>query len=102
MLHAGTQADVEVMTTRAAYLLSLMPEKPKPDLSKILLSPMPGLLAEVAAKLGQEVKVGEKLAVIQAMKMENTLKAERDGVVAEVLAKAGESLAVDQAILRFE
>jgi len=102
VLHWGTQADVEVMTARAAHLLSLMPAKPKPDLSKFLLSPMPGLLAEIAVKQGQEIKAGEKLAVIEAMKMENTLKAERDGVVAEVLAKAGESLAVDQAILRFE
>ncbi|HXX86403.1 MAG TPA: acetyl-CoA carboxylase biotin carboxylase subunit [Casimicrobiaceae bacterium] len=102
LLHWGTQADVEVLTARAAQLLSLMPEKPKPDLSKLLLSPMPGLLSEIAVKPGQEIKAGEKLAVIEAMKMENTLKAERDGVVAEVLAKAGESLAVDQAILRFE
>jgi propionyl-CoA carboxylase alpha chain len=102
VLHWGTQADVEVMTARAAQLLSLMPAKPKPDLSKFLLSPMPGLLTEIAVKPGQEVKAGEKLAVIEAMKMENTLKAERDSVVAEVLAKAGESLAVDQAILRFE
>ena len=102
ILHRGTQADVEVLTARAAQLLSLMPEKPKPDRSKLLLSPMPGLLAEIAVKPGQEIKAGEKLAVIEAMKMENTLKAERDGVVAEVLAKAGESLAVDQAILRFE
>jgi len=102
VLHWGTQADVEVMTARAAHLLSLMPAKPKPDLSKFLLSPMPGLLAEIAVKPGQEVKAGEKLAVIEAMKMENTLKAERDAVVAEVLAKPGESLAVDKAILRFE
>jgi propionyl-CoA carboxylase alpha chain len=102
ILHWGTQADVEVMTARAAHLLSLMPEKPKPDLSKLLLSPMPGLLTEIAVKPGQEVKPGEKLAVIEAMKMENILKAEQDGVVAEVLAKSGESLAVDQAILRFE
>jgi propionyl-CoA carboxylase alpha chain len=102
VLHWGTQADAEVLTARAAQLLSLMPEKPKPDLSKLLLSPMPGLLTEISVKPGQEIKAGEKLAVIEAMKMENTLKAERDGVVAEVLAKAGESLAVDQAILRFE
>ena len=63
---------------------------------------MPGLLAEVAVKAGQEVKAGERLVVIEAMKMQNMLKAERDCVVAEVLAKPGESLAVDQAILRFE
>ena len=90
------------MVARAAELLRVMPFKPPADMSKFLLSPMPGLLAEIAVKQGQEIKAGEKLAVIEAMKMENTLKAERDGVVAEVLAKAGESLAVDQAILRFE
>jgi propionyl-CoA carboxylase alpha chain len=102
IFHGGTQADAVVMTTRAAELLALMPEKPAPDLSKLLLSPMPGLLAEVAVKPGQEVKAGEKLAVIEAMKMENILKAGSDCVVAEVLAKQGDSLAVDQPILRFK
>jgi propionyl-CoA carboxylase alpha chain len=62
---------------------------------------MPGLLTEIGLKPGQEVKAGEKLAVIEAMKMENILKADRDCVVAEVLAKQGESLAVDQPIVRF-
>jgi propionyl-CoA carboxylase alpha chain len=78
-----------------------MPEKPAPDLSKFLLSPMPGLVAELAVQPGQEVKAGEKLAVIEAMKMENILKADCDCVVAEVLAKQGDSIAVDQPILRF-
>ncbi|HSD60768.1 MAG TPA: acetyl/propionyl/methylcrotonyl-CoA carboxylase subunit alpha [Burkholderiales bacterium] len=100
--HWGTQADVMVMTAQAADLLSRMPEKPKPDFSKYLLSPMPGLLTDVAVKAGQEIKAGEKLAVIEAMKMENILKAEQDGVVANVLAKPGESLAVDQPILEFK
>ncbi|MBI4289998.1 MAG: acetyl/propionyl/methylcrotonyl-CoA carboxylase subunit alpha [Betaproteobacteria bacterium] len=99
--HWGTQADVWVLTSRDAELLSLMPEKPAPDLSKFLLSPMPGLLTEVAVKPGQQVKAGEKLAVIEAMKMENILKAERDCVVAEVLARQGDSLAVDQPIIKF-
>ena len=99
--HCGTQADLMVMTARDAHLLSLMPVKPAPDLSEFLLSPMPGLLAEIAVQVGQEVKAGEKLAVIEAMKMENILKAERDCAVAEVLAKQGDSLAVDQPILRF-
>jgi len=102
VLHWGAQAEIEVLTARSAELLALMPDKPKPDLSKLLLSPMPGLLTEIAVKPGQEVKAGEKLATIEAMKMENSLKAERDGVVAEVLAKKGDSLTVDQAILRFE
>jgi propionyl-CoA carboxylase alpha chain len=99
--HWGTQADMMVMTGRAAELLSLMPDKPKPDLSKFLLSPMPGLLTDMPLKVGQEVKAGEKLAAIEAMKMENILKADQDCVVAEVLAKKGDSLAVDQPIVRF-
>jgi propionyl-CoA carboxylase alpha chain len=100
--HWGAQVDAIVMTANAAHMLSLMPEKVKPDLSKFLLSPMPGLLSELALKPGQEVKAGEKLAVIEAMKMENILKADHDCVVAELLARQGESLAVDQPIVRFE
>jgi propionyl-CoA carboxylase alpha chain len=101
VFHWGTQAEFMVVNDRAARLLSLMPEKPKPDLSKFLLSPMPGLLTDVPVKPGQEVKAGEKLAVIEAMKMENILKAENDCVVAEVMATQGDSLSVDQPILRF-
>jgi propionyl-CoA carboxylase alpha chain len=74
----------------------------KPDLSKFLLSPMPGLLREVAVEAGQAVAAGEKLAVIEAMKMENVLKAERDCKVKKVVAIAGESLSVDQVIIEFE
>ena len=99
--HWGTQADMMVVSARAAHLLSLMPDKPAPDLSRFLLSPMPGLLTEVPVRVGQEVKAGEKLAAIEAMKMENILKAERDCTVAEVMAKRGDNLAVDQPILRF-
>ena len=102
VIHWGTQVDVEVLTARHAHLLSLMPEKPKPDLSRFLLSPMPGLLTELCVKVGQEVKAGEKLAVIEAMKMENVLRAEQDAVVKEVRAAQGESLAVDQAIIEFQ
>ena len=90
-----------MLTARAAHLLSLMPEKVKPDQSRLLLSPMPGLLTELAVKAGQEVKAGEKLAVIEAMKMENVLRAEVDGVIRDVLAAQGDSLAVDQPILEF-
>jgi propionyl-CoA carboxylase alpha chain len=99
--HRGTRVDAEVMSPRAAELLARMPFKSAPDLSRFLLSPMPGLLREVAVKPGQAVKAGERLAVIEAMKMENILRAERDGVVAKVSAQAGESLAVDQVILEF-
>jgi propionyl-CoA carboxylase alpha chain len=101
LTHRGTQVDLQVMPRRAAELLKLMPRKVPPDLSKFLLSPMPGLLAEVMVKPGQEVKAGERLVVIEAMKMQNVLVAERDSVVAELLAAAGESVAVDQALLRF-
>jgi propionyl-CoA carboxylase alpha chain len=91
-----------VMSARAAELLALMPEKQAPDLSKFLMSPMPGLLREVAVKVGQEVKAGEKLAVIEAMKMENILKADQDCKVKKISAAAGESLTVDQIIIEFE
>ena len=102
LFHWGTQADLTVLRARAAELLALMPEKQAPDMSKFLLSPMPGLLREIAVKVGQEVKAGEKLAVIEAMKMENILKAEQDGKVKKVSAAAGESLSVDQIIIEFE
>ena len=100
--HNGVICKATVMTTRAAELLALMPVKAAPDLSKFLLSPMPGLLREVAVKVGQEVKAGEKLAVIEAMKMENILKADQDCKVKKVEAAAGESLSVDQVIIEFE
>lgn len=102
LFHWGTQADVHVLTGRAADLLAKMPYKEPPDMSKFLLSPMPGLLTQLMVEPGQRVSAGERLAAIEAMKMENVLKAQNDGVVAEVLAQPGESLAVDQAIIRFE
>ncbi len=102
VLHRGSQFDAWVLTPGAASLHRLMPEKKVPDLSGFLLSPMPGLLTRVSVAVGQEVKEGEELAVVEAMKMENTLRAERDGIVAQVLAAPGDSLAVDQAILEFE
>ena len=79
-----------------------MPVKEAPDLSKYLLSPMPGLLREVAVAVGQAVKAGERLVVIEAMKMENILRAERDGIVKAIHAEPGASLAVDEIILEFE
>lgn len=102
LFHWGTRADFMVMSARAAELLSLMPEKLPPDLSKFLMSPMPGLLREVSVKVGQDVKAGEKLAIIEAMKMENILKAEQDCKVKKIAAAAGESLSVDQIIIEFE
>jgi len=100
--HNGLAIEAMVLTPRAAELAKLMPWKAPPDTSKFLLSPMPGLLVDVAVQPGQSVKAGERLAVVEAMKMENVLTAARDGTVAELLAARGESLAVDQAILRFE
>lgn len=100
--HNGACIHATVMTPRGAALFKLMPYKAPPDSSKFLLSPMPGLLVDVSVQVGQRVRVGERLAAIEAMKMENILSAVHDGVVAEVLAKTGESLSVDQAILRFE
>ncbi|MBL8303917.1 MAG: acetyl/propionyl-CoA carboxylase subunit alpha, partial [Ideonella sp.] len=98
----GTQLVARVMSPFAAQMQALMPFKAPPDLSRFLLSPMPGLLVDVAVKPGQKVLAGEKLAVIEAMKMENILVATQDAVVAEVKAAKGESLAVDQVILAFE
>jgi len=99
--HNGAQIETLVLLPRAAQLLRHMPHKPPPDLSRFLLSPMPGLLVDVAVQPGQKVTAGERLAVIEAMKMENILLASSDGTVAEVLAKKGESLSVDQPILSF-
>ncbi|MEG0558457.1 MAG: biotin/lipoyl-containing protein, partial [Comamonas sp.] len=102
VIHNGTQADVLVLSPKGAELHRLMPYKAPPDLSKFLLSPMPGLLVDVAVQPGQKVQAGEKLAVIEAMKMENILFAAQDGVVSKVSASKGDSLAVDDIILEFE
>ena len=100
--HNGLRIDAQVMSARAAELLRLMPFKAPADMSRFLLSPMPGLLVDVAVQPGQTVQAGQRLAVIEAMKMENILVAARDGTVAKLLAGKGESLAVDQPILEFE
>ena len=97
----GGQAEALVLTPRQAELYALMPVKAAPDTSKFLLSPMPGLLASVAVQEGQEIKAGETLAVVEAMKMENVLRATRDGTVKVLHAKAGDSLRVDQKIIEF-
>ncbi|HZH26220.1 MAG TPA: acetyl/propionyl/methylcrotonyl-CoA carboxylase subunit alpha [Azospirillaceae bacterium] len=101
LFHAGAILGVEVLTPNAAKLADLMPVKVPPDLSKFLLSPMPGLLVSVAVKPGDEVKAGQELAVVEAMKMENILRADADGVVSKVHANPGDSLAVDQPIVEF-
>jgi propionyl-CoA carboxylase alpha chain len=100
--HGGSQADVKVVTPRVAELMRHMPVKAEPDLSGFLLSPMPGLLVSVAVEEGQQVAAGEELAVIEAMKMENTLLATRDCVVSAINYQPGDSLAVDDRIMEFE
>jgi propionyl-CoA carboxylase alpha chain len=99
--HNGTQIDALVLSPRAADLHKLMPHKSPPDMSRFVLSPMPGLLVDVAVQVGQRVQAGERVAVIEAMKMENVLFAVADGVVGKVLATKGESLSVDQPIVEF-
>ena len=99
--HNGTRMDLMVISRRMAELHALMPFKAPPDMSKYVLSPMPGLLVDVAVQVGQMVQAGERVAVIEAMKMENVLFASADGVVGKILANQGESLVVDQAIVEF-
>ncbi|MGH6798717.1 MAG: biotin/lipoyl-containing protein, partial [Roseiarcus sp.] len=101
LTYRGMTLPMTVLPPHAAALLAQMPVKAAPDLSRYLLSPMPGLLVSVAVAEGQDIKAGEELVVVEAMKMENVLRAERDGRVAKVRAKAGDSLAVDQVILEF-
>jgi len=102
VVHQGARLDAMVLTPRAAQLHALMPYKAPPDMSRFVLSPMPGLLVDIAVQPGQKVQAGERVAVIEAMKMENVLFAAADGVVGKVLATKGESLAVDQPIVEFE
>jgi propionyl-CoA carboxylase alpha chain len=97
----GLSLKATVLTPRHAELDRLMPAKLPPDTSKLLLCPMPGLVVSIAVTEGQEVKAGETLAVVEAMKMENVLRAERDATVATINAKPGESLAVDAVIMQF-
>ena len=102
LVHGGVVRRAQVLPPRAAELLLTMPEKPPADSSRLVLSPMPGLLTLVVVDEGQDVKAGEPLVVVEAMKMENVLRAERDGRIGKLRAKAGDSLAVDQVILELE
>ena len=87
---------------RQAELAKLMPEKLPPDTSKMLLCPMPGLVVKIDVEVGQEVQEGQALCTIEAMKMENILRAEKKGTVAKINAGPGDSLAVDEVIIEFE
>ncbi len=98
----GAQYACMVLSPFGSEMQQRMPIKALPDTSKMLLSPMPGLLTQLTVKVGEKVVAGQKLAAIEAMKMENTLLAAQDGIVAELLVKQGDSLSVDQLIMRFE
>jgi propionyl-CoA carboxylase alpha chain len=99
--HHGVTAVAHVFTETEAAAARLMPEKTSFDAGKAVRCPMPGLIVSIAVAVGQEVKAGEALAVVEAMKMENVLRAERDGTVAKIHAKPGDSMAVDAVILEF-
>jgi propionyl-CoA carboxylase alpha chain len=98
----GAHFECMVLSPLGAELQRRMPVKLPPDTSKLVMSPMPGLLTKIAVNVGETVTAGQKLASIEAMKMENTITALQDGVISEVCAKEGDSLAVDQLIMRFE
>ncbi len=101
LIRGGRILDVMVLTAHQAHLQKFMLSKKVADMSDYLLSPMPGLLVSVAVEEGQDIQAGDQLAVVEAMKMENVLRAERDGVVKSIEAEVGQSLDVDQPILRF-
>ena len=98
----GAELKVHVRSQRQAELARLMPEKLPPDTSKMLLCPMPGLIVKVDVEVGDEVQEGQSLCTVEAMKMENILRAERKGKVSKINAAAGDSLAVDDVIMEFE
>ena len=101
LTYRGVEVPARVFTLRESELAALMPAKERPDTSKFLLCPMPGLMVSLAVAEGQEVAAGDALCVVEAMKMENVLKAERDAKVAKILARPGDSLNVDAVILEF-
>ena len=100
--YRGASMDVTLRTPRHAELVAMMPEKVPPDTSKMLLCPMPGLIVSIAVEEGQEVQEGQALCTVEAMKMENILRAEKKGVVASIKAAQGDSLQVDEVIMEFE
>ncbi len=101
LTYQGVEVPARVFTLRESELAALMPVKERPDTSKYLLCPMPGLMISLAVSEGQEVAAGDPLCVVEAMKMENVLKAERDAKVSKIMAKPGDSLNVDAVILEF-
>ena len=101
LAYRGVETKAYVYTAREAGYARLMPPKKIADTGKQVVCPMPGLVVSIAVKEGQEVKAGETVAVVEAMKMENVLRAEIDGTVKKINAKPGDSLAVDAVILEF-
>ncbi|MEQ9041478.1 MAG: acetyl/propionyl/methylcrotonyl-CoA carboxylase subunit alpha [Silicimonas sp.] len=100
--YRGTDLTATIRTPRQAELAARMPQKAPPDTSKLLLCPMPGLVVKIDVEEGEEIQEGQTLCTVEAMKMENILRAERKGVVKKIKASAGESLAVDDVIMEFE
>ena len=100
--HHGNKYRFIVLSNRHSELNALMLKRKEKDTSKFLMSPMPGLLVSVMVKEGQKVQAGEPLAIVEAMKMENILKAEKDVTIKEIFSKVGDSLIVDQNIIEFE
>ena len=98
----GWQATIKIIDKKIDRLMDLMPNKAPPDMSNFLLSPMPGLLVSVAVKEGDKIEAGQELAIVEAMKMENVMKAESDAIVAKIHATPGTTLGVDQPIIEFE
>ena len=101
LTHGGAELRVLLRTRRAADIAARMPPKVAPDTSRLVRSPMPGLIVAVAVAAGQDVKLGQELCVLEAMKMENVLRAERDGVIGEVRVQPRDTVAADQILLTF-
>jgi propionyl-CoA carboxylase alpha chain len=101
LTHGGVEVEALVRTRQAAEFAARMPKKEPPDLSRFLMSPMPGLIVSIAVGPGDDVKAGQELAVLEAMKMENVLRAEQDGVVGEVKVEPGATVAADQVLIAF-
>jgi propionyl-CoA carboxylase alpha chain len=98
----GFDVKAQVLSRRVARLAAMMPAKKPPDTSNLLLCPMPGLIVAISVSVGDQVQEGQILAIVEAMKMENVLRAEKAGKIARIATQAGESLAVDDVIMEFE
>jgi propionyl-CoA carboxylase alpha chain len=102
LIHRGYRTMALVCSPRAADLHAKLPEKEPVDTAKLVVSPMPGLVVSIGVEVGQEVKIGEALMVVEAMKMENVLRAEVDGTIKAITAEPGASVAADELLIEFE